>query len=118
MATGFGALGFITYYFTQKLLFSSVVGTFSGWLFAFMGFMLLRVFMRQQANSLVYNQNLVGKTALVITSIPENGMGEVTLQVPGQGQIARTATAKKPISRGRSVRIIQAVGSNVEVEEV
>lgn len=118
MATGFGALGFITYYFTQKLLFSCLVGMLSGWLFAFAAFMLLRVFMKQQANSLIYDQNLVGKIGVVITSIPENGVGEITLQVPGQGQIARSATSKQPIRTGRSVRITQVVGSAVQVEEV
>lgn len=37
MVTGFGALGFVTYYLTSKLVFSCVVGTLSGWIFAFVG---------------------------------------------------------------------------------
>lgn len=118
LATGFGALGFITYYLTEKLLFSCVVGMFSGWLFAFAGLMLVRMFMKQQANSLVYNQSLIGETAIVITSIPQNGMGEVTLQVPGLGKIARTATSKQPVGRGRSVKVVRVIGSNLEVKEI
>ncbi|TSC82722.1 MAG: hypothetical protein G01um101420_80 [Parcubacteria group bacterium Gr01-1014_20] len=118
LATGFGALGFITYYMTQKLLFSCGVGAFSGWIFAFIGFMLIRMFKKQQSNSLLSNESLIDREAIVTLSIPVDGMGEVTLVVPGQGQIRRTATASKQVSSGRPVRIVRTFGSNVEVEEL
>ena len=116
LATGFGALGFITYYMTQKLLFSCGIGTLSGWLFAFIGFMLIRTFKKQQSNSLVQNETLIGREAIVTISIPEDGMGEVTLIVPGQGQIRRTAISSKQVPSGRPVKILRTFGSNVEVE--
>lgn len=116
LATGFGALGYITFYVTQKLLYSCIVGTLSGWLFAFVGFMLIRTFKKQQSNSLVQNEALIGLEAIVTLSIPKNGMGEVTLIVPGQGQTRRTAVSSQPIRSGQPVKIIRTFGSNVEVE--
>ena len=118
LATGFGALGFITYYMTQKLLFSCGVGTLSGWIFALIGFVLIRAFKKQQSNSLVFNETLIGREAMVTTSIPGNGMGEVTFVIPGQGQFTRTATSNKVIRSGRPVKIIRTFGSNVELEEL
>ena len=116
LATGFGALGYITFYITEKLLYSCIVGALSGWLFAFVGFMLIRTFKKQQSNSLVQNESLIGLEAIVTLSIPEDGMGEVTLIVPGQGQIRRTAVSSQLIRSGRPVKIIRTFGSNVEVE--
>ena len=116
LATGFGALGYITFYITEKLLYSCIVGALSGWLFAFVGFMLIRTFKKQQSNSLVQNEALIGLEAIVTLSIPEDGMGEVTLIVPGQGQIRRTAVSSQLIRSGRPVKIIRTFGSNVEVE--
>jgi|SRR3989344_3537376 len=116
LATGFGALGYITFYITQKLLYSCIVGTLSGWLFAFVGFMLIRTFKKQQSNSLVQNESLIGLEAIVTLYIPENGMGEVTLIVPGQGQTRRTAVSSQPIRSGQPVKIIRTFGSNVEVK--
>src|SRR3989344_2101535 len=61
LATGFGALGYITYSITSKLLFSCAVGTLSGWLFAFAGFMLIRVFKKQESNSVIFDETLIGR---------------------------------------------------------
>ena len=118
LTTGFGALGFITYYITQKLLFSCAVGTASGWVFAFLGFMLIRAFKKQQSNSLLYNEVLIGVNAIVSISIPEGGAGEVVFTLPGQGQVTRAAYSNQPVRSGKSVKIIRTIGSTVEVEVI
>ncbi|GEM_PF-725812 len=116
LAVGFGSVGFIVFHYTRKPLVASVAGLASGWLFAFMALLMLRMLLRQQSNSLLDTSALIGVVGVVVTSIPEGGCGEVILTVQGH-QLTRVASTQGgAISHGAPVRVLQSTGGMVVVE--
>ena len=119
LLTGFGGVAFIVMYFTDKVFVSSLAGLAGGWPFAFVCIALYRVFVRQEASSLVAARDFVGATGSVVTNIPEGGLGEVTVLVAGR-QISKSATAKGggALKTGISIRITNYLGDRVTVEPI
>jgi len=117
LLTGFGGVAFIVMYFTGKVFVSSLAGLAGGWPFAFVCIALYRVFIRQEASSLVSAKDFVGATGSVVTNIPKGGLGEVTILVSGR-QISKSATAEGGVAlrTGTSIRITQYLGDRVTVE--
>ena len=117
LLTGFGGIAFITMYFTDKVFVSSLVGLFGGWPFALVCLAMYRVFIRQEASSLVKADDFVGATGTVVTSIPEEGLGDVTLLVAGQ-QITKSAVVAGggALKSGTTVRVKTYLGDRVSVE--
>ena len=124
MMVGFGGVAFIiqyyTQYYTEKILFASVGGVLSGWLFAFALMLLLKLFYSQQSSSQVSATEIVGAYGIVSVSIPDGGdLGEVQLNVAGN-QMNKPATSSMGdgISRNTRVRVRNYVGGRVVVSEV
>jgi len=119
LLTGFGGIAFITMYFTDKVFVSSLVGLFGGWPFALVCIAMYRVFIRQEASSLVKADDFVGATGTVVTSIPDEGLGEVTLLVAGQ-QLTKSAIVAGggAIKTGTPVRVKAYLGDRVTVERL
>jgi membrane protein implicated in regulation of membrane protease activity len=119
LLTGFGGIAFITMYFTDKVFVSSLVGVFGGWPFALVCLAMYRVFIRQEASSLVKEADFVGATGTVVTSIPEDGLGEVTLLVAGQ-QLTKSAIADGggAVKTGTQVRVTRYHGDRVSVQRL
>ena len=117
-ATGFGALGFIVMYYTEKVLLASVSGLGFGWVFAFLGLFMMRMLIRQQANSMMRPEEMIGTLGEVTTGIPDHGVGEVRMTVDGV-TLTRTAssTSGTAIRSGTIVRVVRSDGGTVSVEE-
>jgi membrane protein implicated in regulation of membrane protease activity len=119
LLTGFGGVAFIVMYFTDKVFVSSLAGLAGGWPFALVCLALYRVFIRQEASSMVTAADFVGATGTVVTSIPEQGLGDVTLLVSGQ-QITKSAVTEGhlALSSGTTVRVTSYLGDRVVVEKL
>lgn len=119
MATGFGAMSCIVMYFTNRVLVASVAGLAFGWVFAFIGVAMLRIFIRQQASSMIRPEGFIGAFGEVTTGIPQGGLGEVRLTIDGT-TMTRTARSVRGeyIPSGRTVRVVHSGGGSVSVEEV
>ena len=115
LLTGFGGVAFISMYFTEKVFVSSLVGLLGGWPFALACLAMYRVFVRQEASSMVKEEDFVGASGTVVTSIPQEGLGEVTLLVAGR-QITKAAVADGALKSGTAVRVKSYFGNRVSVE--
>jgi hypothetical protein len=117
LLTGFGGVAFITMHFTEKVFVSSLAGLAGGWPFALVCLALYRVFIRQEASSLITGADFDGATGAVVTSIPEKGLGEVTILVAGK-QLTKSAVTSGGIAlpTGTPIRVKQYLGDRVLVE--
>jgi len=116
---GFGATGGIAKFYNIGYPLSSLFGFVVGGIVAALMFWLLEFFAKQQANSLITTSTLVGKFGTVEVPIQGTQPGEVSV-VYGEryGTYIATSRDGKSIAKGRSVRIVATVGSNLTVEEV
>ena len=117
LLTGFGGVAFITMHFSEKVFVSSLAGLAGGWPFALVCLALYRVFIRQEASSLITGADFEGATGAVVTSIPKKGLGEVTILVAGQ-QLSKSAATSdnSAIATGTPIRVKQYLGDRVIVE--
>lgn len=80
---------------------------------------MIDVVYRQQASSIVPVSSAVGQTGIVQTGIAPGALGEVSLNVAGQYMTyLAKSTAAKEIPKGRTVKVVGFVGSQLVVEEV
>jgi len=119
MLMGFGAAGAIARHYGLGYLAASVTGVAFGCVLAAIMFALLELIARQQASSVSSARDVVNSTGHITVSIGADGMGEVGVSVGGQylNYPARSRTGK-PIAKGKRVKIIEATGDCLSVEEV
>lgn len=119
LTTGFGGFGYITHVYTGKVLVSSVAGLASGFMFAFFGIWLVRIFYQQEGSSLLQESAIENAIGVVGTSIPKDGIGQVTFTLQGK---LTTYNARSEgivaIKSGRSAKVVRKIGSVVTVREV
>jgi membrane protein implicated in regulation of membrane protease activity len=119
--TAFGALG---------LIFSKIGATSSVWINAPLSFLgalaaaLLvlwlfnAMFKRTEGSSESRVAMLIGRTAAIITPIPENGVGEISYTQAGSRYNAPArAETGGTIANGKTVKITRIVGTQFYVEE-
>ena len=115
---GFGAAGAIARYYGLELVPASLVGLLCGLLLAGLMYLILGVFYKQQASSLVATSSAVGCTGTVTVSIGENAMGEVGLFMQGQyGTFLASSKDGSPIPKGQAVQVVKTIGSQLVVEK-
>jgi len=116
---GFGGAGGVAYFYQWGYPWSSAIGLGCGLLMGAMMFYLLDFFARQQCNSLVATQDLIGQAGTVEVAIGANQPGEVAVSYAGRyaTYLAR-AKGGKTVNRGCKVTIVETVGSDLIVEEV
>jgi hypothetical protein len=116
LATGFGGIGFLIHVNTGKILFSTAAALVGGYGFAFIVLYTLKLFKAQQANSLVSMSSAIGGRAIITVSIPEGGLGEVSMVVSGV-EMFRPARSHngRPLKAGTSVEVTQVTGGTVVV---
>ena len=119
LSTGFGGIGFLVYTATGKMLFSSAAALVFGYIFAFIVLYTLKIFKSQQANSLIGMDSAIGGEAVVTVSIPQDGMGEVSLSVSGMEMFkpARSIDGV-PIRTGMRVQVSRVIGGTLVVAAV
>ncbi len=116
LCTGFGGIGFLLFTATRRVYFSTAGAFVGGYVFAFIVLYTLKVFKAQQANSLINMKSAVGSQGVVTVSIPEGGMGEVSLVVSGM-EMFRPAMSHdgKPIRSGSQVSVSRVTGGTLIV---
>lgn len=82
--TAFGGIGWLCLYFEKSMLFSSFAGGVAGLVFGFVAWWITNFAMKQQVSSLLNGRDLIGKNAVVHTTIPRGGVGEVQVEFAGQ----------------------------------
>jgi len=115
----FGAFGFLTSYLLGLSgLLSALAGFLGGALIALFAWWLVALAFKQQASSVVTDEDLVGLEGVVITSIPTNGMGEVSLEIKGQRKYfpART-TDNSSCDDGSVIKVKQIISGHMVVEK-
>ena len=119
LTMGFGAAGAIARQYGADYLVASFVGLATGIALSLAMFFVLELIYRQQSSSLVATASAVGQTGIVQTGIAPNSLGEVSLNVSGQ-YVTYLAKASGPneISKGRTVKVVGLIGSQLIVEEV
>ncbi len=119
LAVGFGAIAFIVMYYTNQILVACISGLAIGWVFAFICMAGYRILIRQQSNSLIKSEDVIGQTGQVTTTIPAGGLGEVRLTVDGT---AMTKMASAPdgeaIPTGTLVMVRRVSGASIMVEKL
>jgi membrane-bound ClpP family serine protease len=118
LTMGFGAAGAIATYYRAPYLMASIIGVACGGMLAGIMYLMLWLIVRQQASSLVPTDKLVGSTGTVVVAIAPDAMGEVGMSFAGQYTVysARSHDGQE-IPKGRTVRVVQALGSQLIVQE-
>ncbi len=116
LSTGFGGIGALVQLYTGRTLFATATGAIFGYGFAFMILFAVRALKSQQANSLIDTNSAVGASGTVVTSIPQNGLGEIRCVVGGV-EVTRTAVSKngEAIKSGTRVKVEEVAGATMVV---
>jgi len=116
---GFGAAGSIAHYYKMSYPQSSLVGVGSGIVLGAVMYIILLVFVREQASSVIPSDAVVGQTGVVTTGIDANAVGEVGVSVAGEYRnYSARATGAQSIQKGRSVRVVRMTAGVLLVEEI
>ena len=119
LTMGFGAAGAIARQYGADYLIASLVGLGIGLVLSLIMYFVLDIIYKQQASSLVQASTAIGQTGIVQTGISPGRVGEVSLNVAGQYMtFLAKASGGQEIPKGRTVKVVDAVGSELVVEEV
>jgi membrane protein implicated in regulation of membrane protease activity len=98
---------------------ASLIGVGTGVALAALMYLILFVFVKEQASSLIPAESVLGCVGVVTTSIDKNAVGEVGVSAEGQYRnYAARATGPQSIEKGRRVRVVRMAGGDLIVEEV
>jgi membrane protein implicated in regulation of membrane protease activity len=117
--TAFGAGGVIARYYDLSHVAASGIGIVCGVVMAGIVYQFARVLYSQQASSHLRLDHLIGASAEVSVSIPDGGVGQITISAAGERSqhIARTADGQA-VARGASVTVTALGGDSVIVAPV
>lgn len=115
-ASGFGTTGAITTFSGYNVLASSGFGVLAGFVMAALTYGFVMFLASQQASLNISSDDFVGREGIVIVDIPENGLGQVLLEVGGSSlsKLAQSTDSKK-IPERSSVEITGTIGQVVLV---
>ena len=113
----FGATGALTLYFGLSILASALSGVASGLVFAYISWQMMNFAIKQQANSVFVSSDMIGKTAIVHTAIPLNGIGEILID--GQRKyISARDKDHNSIDTNAQVKILENLSGIVIVQSI
>jgi len=115
---GFGAAGAIATSYGASHLVASGIGLFCGLLLGGLMYLVLGIFYKQQASSLIATDAAVGCCGTVTVSISAESPGQIGISVEGQ-YLTYSASSMDgaPIPKGQRVRVIRTMGSHLVVEK-
>jgi membrane protein implicated in regulation of membrane protease activity len=117
--TAYGASGLITSAYGWGTLASSLFAIIPGLALAFVAYKVMSALYGQQSSSVVEVAGLVGRTAMVEVSLPQGGLGRVTVNTAsGRSSFLARAEDGVPITAGDSVIIKSTVGGDLIVAKV
>ena len=118
LTMGFGAAGTIAREYGADYLISSLWGLGTGGALSLLMYLMLKLIYRQQSSSLVQTASAIGATAMVTVSIDPGAPGQVGIELGGQYlTFIATSARRTAIPKGRTVRVVNVVGSELVVEE-
>lgn len=114
---GFGAGGYFASLYSLSVPVTLLCGALGGVVLASIGYFIINLFYRRQANSNIYSEEYIGLTGMVVTSINADGVGQVRCAVGAQREtfLAKSVDGN-PIPINSVVRITGMVGSTAIVE--
>ncbi len=83
-------------------------GAIAGVIGAAIAFLIVRTFLRMPTDATPRSTDLTGKLARVVTRIPDDGLGEITVMHHGQ-RLKLSARSEQPISTGADVVIVDVL---------
>ena len=115
---GFGAAGAIASYYGTGYPVASLVGVVAGIVLGALMYGIILLFTEQQSNSIIGVDSLLGCAGTVTVPIDKDGIGEIGVSIAGEYRTyaARTQGANT-LPKGHSVRIVNATGSVLTVDE-
>jgi membrane protein implicated in regulation of membrane protease activity len=117
--TAYGASGLITSAYGWGTLASSLFAIIPGLALAFVAYKVMSALYGQQSSSVVEVAGLVGRTGLVEVSLPQGGLGRVSLNTAsGRSSFLARSEDGAPITSGDSVVIKSTVGGDLIVARV
>jgi membrane protein implicated in regulation of membrane protease activity len=115
----FGATGALTLYFGLSILASSLSGVAAGFVFAYISWQMMNFAIKQQANSVFVSSDMIGKTAIVHSAIPLNGIGEILIEINGQRKyISARDKDHNSIDTNAQVKILENLSGIVIVQSI
>lgn len=116
--TTFGIVGVICTYYGLSPHFVVLLSMISGAFLGTLTWWIMSLAMKQQVNSVMNLDSIIGKTAIVTTTIPINGVGEIALQFNNQRKhITAKSKSDETIKEHSPVKIID-YSSGVAVVEL
>lgn len=119
LAAGFSGASIIARNADVGVIGTNIAGICGAFIMVAGGIWLFRVVRRQESNSIISNVSLVGKTAMVTTTIPEDGYGEVALGNDHGVSVSLTARSSdgSMIRTGAQVKIAAVAGNIATVNQ-
>ena len=115
---GFGAAGAIASYYGTGYPIASLVGVVAGIILATIMYGIILLFTEQRSNSLIGADSLLGCAGTVTVPIDKDSIGEIGVSVGGEYRTyAARAQSTNSLPKGHSVRIVNATGSVLTVDE-
>ena len=114
--TAYGASGLITSSYGWGTLTSSLFAVVPGSILAFVAYKFMSALYGQQSSSVVEVAGLVGRVALVEVSLPQNGLGRISVNTAsGRSSFLARAEDGDAIRAGDSVVVRATVGGELIV---
>lgn len=118
LCMGFGAAGALARNEGASYPMASLIGVGAGVVLAALMYGMLRLIVGEQSSSLIETRSLVGATGTVSVPIDAGALGEVAVSFGGQYQnYPAKARGGVAIAKGRTVRVVEVIGSQLTVEE-
>ncbi|MEN6642508.1 MAG: NfeD family protein [Armatimonadia bacterium] len=116
---GWGWGGLIGYDMLKWGIFSAPFGAAVGLLIAIIVFRFSRFLYNQEATSTISTMHLIGQEGVVLTTIPQNGVGEIRIYARGVPlkALAR-AEGSEPLAEGCRVIVTEELGGTLVVRHV
>ncbi len=118
LTMGFGAAGTIAREYGANYLEASLWGLGTGIMLSLLMYLMLKLIYQQQSSSLIQTASAIGSTGMVTVSIDVDAPGQIGIELGGQYlTFIATSARHTSIPKGRSVKVVNAVGSELVVEE-
>jgi len=115
---GFGAAGAIARYYHTSYLVSSLIGIGAGIVLSALMYLVILVFIKQQASSVISTESLVGRVGNVTVPIEKAELGEVGVSVGGEYKVySAHSRDQSSIQKGCRVKIVRVIGTTLVVEQ-
>ncbi|MGV8151887.1 MAG: NfeD family protein [Candidatus Nanoarchaeia archaeon] len=119
LGLGFGAIGAIARSYKCSYMTSSICGVLGGVVVAFLAYLILSYFYKQQSSSTIKLNDLIGSFGRVTVSINSMSSGEVGISYNGLYDTYLAVSNKKEnIPQNTQIKVIGVAGSQLEVEKV